>query len=176
MKPKDLNYIHRLQKPASAVDVVIDTDAYNQVDDLYALAYLLLSDEKLKLKGIFAAPFYSPPGMGRIRQNSSPGEGMHQSYDAIMELLDVMKRENLKEITFYGSEENLSSYPGRIRCRAGTGPPGKGVYSGKPPLCDCHSCPYGYRVCHFAGSVHCRQNCSCVARRAWVGLAYLYGF
>ena len=56
MKPKDLNYIHRLQKPASAVDVVIDTDAYNQVDDLYALAYLLLSDEKLKLKGIFAAP------------------------------------------------------------------------------------------------------------------------
>lgn len=107
MKPKDLNYIHRLQKPASAVDVVIDTDAYNQVDDLYALAYLLLSDEKLKLKGIFAAPFYSPPGMGRIRQNSSPGEGMHQSYDAIMELLDVMKREDLKKITFYGSEENL---------------------------------------------------------------------
>ncbi len=107
MKPKDLNYIHRLQKPASAVDVVIDTDAYNQVDDLYALAYLLLSDEKLKLRGIFAAPFYSPPSMGRIRQNSSPAEGMHQSYDAIMELLNVMKREDLKEIAFHGSEKNL---------------------------------------------------------------------
>lgn len=107
MKPKNLNYIHRLQRPASAVDVVIDTDAYNQVDDLYALAYLLLSDEKLKLKGIFAAPFYSPPEMGRIRQNNSPGEGMHQSYGAIMELLDIMKREDLKEITFHGSEENL---------------------------------------------------------------------
>lgn len=107
MRSKDLNYIHRLQRPASAVDVVIDTDAYNQVDDLYALAYLLLSDEKLKLKGIFAAPFYSPPDMGRIRQNNSPSEGMHQSYDAIMELLDVMKREELKRITFYGSEMNL---------------------------------------------------------------------
>ncbi len=107
MRSKDLNYIHRLQKPASAVDVVIDTDAYNQVDDLYALAYLLLSDEKLKLKGIFAAPFYSPPDMGRIRQNNSPSEGMHQSYDAIMKLLDVMKREELKKITFYGSEMNL---------------------------------------------------------------------
>ena len=107
MRSKDLNYIHRLQKPASAVDVVIDTDAYNQVDDLYALAYLLLSDEKLKLKGIFAAPFYSPPDMGRIRQNNSPSEGMQQSYDAIMKLLDVMKREELKKITFYGSEMNL---------------------------------------------------------------------
>ncbi len=107
MKSKDLSYIHRLQKPDSAIDVVIDTDAYNQVDDLYALAYLLLSDEKLKLKGIFAAPFYSPPDMGRMRQNNSPSEGMHQSYDAIMELLDVMKREDLKEITFHGSETNL---------------------------------------------------------------------
>lgn len=109
MNSKDLNYIHRLQRPDSVVDVVIDTDAYNQVDDLYALAYLLLSDEKLKLKGIFAAPFYSPPDMGRIRQNNSPGEGMHQSYNAIIELLDVMKREDLKKITFHGSEINLKN-------------------------------------------------------------------
>lgn len=109
MKTKDLSYMQRLQKPTSAIDVVIDTDTYNQVDDLYALAYLILSDEKLKLKGIFAAPFYSPPSMGRIRQNNSPGEGMHQSYDAIMELLDVMKRDDLKQIVFHGSETNLKN-------------------------------------------------------------------
>lgn len=107
MKSQDLSYIQRLQKPSSAIDVVIDTDTYNQVDDLYALAYLMLSEEKLKLKGIFAAPFYSPPGMGRIRQNNSPGEGMHQSYHAIMELLDVMKRDDLKDRVFHGSETNL---------------------------------------------------------------------
>lgn len=107
MNSKDLSCIQRLQKPISAIDVVIDTDAYNQVDDLYALAYLVLSEEKLKLKGIFAAPFYSPPSMGRIRQNRSPAEGMHQSYQAVLELLDVMKRENLKEKVFHGSEQNL---------------------------------------------------------------------
>lgn len=107
MELKDSNYIQRLQKPVSAIDVVIDTDAYNQVDDLYALAYLILSEEKLKLKGIFAAPFYSPSSMGRIRQNGSPGEGMHQSYHAIHELLDVMKRDDLKGIVFHGSEKNL---------------------------------------------------------------------
>jgi len=109
MRSKDLSYIQRLERPVSAVDVVIDTDAYNQVDDLYALAYLILSDEKLKLKGIFAAPFYSPPSMGRVRQNSSPGEGMNQSYHAIMELLNVMQREDLKDIVFHGSEQNLKN-------------------------------------------------------------------
>lgn len=107
MEMNDLSYLQRLQKPVSLVDVVIDTDTYNQVDDLYALAYLMLSDEKLNLKGIFAAPFYSPPSMGRIRQNNSPKEGMHQSYHAILELLDIMKREDLKQKVFHGSEANL---------------------------------------------------------------------
>lgn len=107
MGTKDMSYLQRLQRPSSAVDVVIDTDTYNQVDDLYALAYLMLSDDKLRLKAILAAPFYSPPELGRIRQNNSPGEGMHQSYNAILELLDVMKREDLKQIVFHGSEANL---------------------------------------------------------------------
>ena len=97
METKDMSYLQRLQKPASPVDVVIDTDAYNQVDDLYALSYLILSEDKLRLKAILAAPFYSPPSMGRIRQNNSPCEGMHQSYHIIQELLDVMKREDLKK-------------------------------------------------------------------------------
>ena len=104
---KDMSYIHRLQKPTTAVDVVIDTDAYNQVDDLYALSYLILSDDKLHLKAIFAAPFYSPPSLGRIRQNNSPCEGMNQSYHTIFELLEVMKRDDLKNIVFHGSERFL---------------------------------------------------------------------
>lgn len=108
MREKDFGYMQRLQKPSSPIDVVIDTDAYNQVDDLYALSYLICSDDKLKLKGIYAAPFYSPPSLGRIRQNHSPSEGMHQSHQAILELLGVMEREDLKQLVFHGSEANLT--------------------------------------------------------------------
>lgn len=105
----DARYFQRLQRPDSPVDVVIDTDTYNQVDDLYAISYLLLSEEKLNLKAIFAAPFYSPPSMGRIRQNRSPKEGMEQSYHAILDLLKVMKREDLFPLVFRGSERNLEN-------------------------------------------------------------------
>jgi len=104
---KNFDYMQRLQKPEKKIDVVIDTDMFNEIDDLYALAYLISSNEQLNLKGIFAAPFYSPKDMGRTIKNNSPKEGMEQSYNAILELLEVMKREDLKEILFHGSASTL---------------------------------------------------------------------
>lgn len=105
---ENLSYMRRLQRPEGPVDVVLDTDMYNQVDDLFALSYLMFSKEKLNLKAVFAAPFYSPPHLGRPRQNHSPAEGMDQSYHAILELLHVMERDDLTDIVFRGSEYNLS--------------------------------------------------------------------
>ena len=100
--------IRRLEKPCGKVDVVMDTDMYNEVDDIYALAYLLKSDDRLNLKAVFAAPFYSPPVLGRVRQTDSPAQGMEESYQAILELLRVMNLENLNPIVFHGSRSNLS--------------------------------------------------------------------
>ena len=37
--------IKRLEKPAGKIDVVLDTDTYNEIDDQFALAYLIRSDE-----------------------------------------------------------------------------------------------------------------------------------
>ena len=49
--------VKRLQRPAHPVDVVLDTDAYNEIDDQYAIAYLLLHQEKLHTQALYAAPF-----------------------------------------------------------------------------------------------------------------------
>ena len=49
--------VKRLARPEGAVDVVLDTDMFNEVDDQYALAYLLQYQNLLRLKAIFAAPF-----------------------------------------------------------------------------------------------------------------------
>ena len=51
--------LRMLQYPEHPVDVVLDTDAYNEVDDQFALAYLLRSREKLRLHAIYAAPFFN---------------------------------------------------------------------------------------------------------------------
>ena len=51
--------LKRLQKPTGPVDVVIDTDTFNEIDDQYALSYLIKSDDRLNLKAIYAAPFFN---------------------------------------------------------------------------------------------------------------------
>lgn len=40
--------LKRLQKPAGIVDVVIDTDTYNEIDDQFALSYLIRSDDNMQ--------------------------------------------------------------------------------------------------------------------------------
>lgn len=51
--------IKRLAPPRGKVRMVLDTDTYNEVDDQFALAYALLSPEKLNVEAVYAAPFSS---------------------------------------------------------------------------------------------------------------------
>ena len=94
--------IRRLEKPKGRVDVVIDTDTYNEIDDQYALSYLIKSDEQLDLKAIYAAPFFNEKSTG-------PADGMEKSYREIMNVLTLLEREDLKEHVYRGSTEYLPS-------------------------------------------------------------------
>ena len=94
--------IKRLEKPAGKIDVVLDTDTYNEIDDQFALAYLIRSDEKLNLKAVYAAPFYNDKSTG-------PADGMEKSYHEIMNVLTLMEREDLKDRVFRGSTSYLPS-------------------------------------------------------------------
>ena len=57
--PDSETLIRRLQKPAGKIDVVLDTDTYNEIDDQFALSYMVKSDDKLNVKAIYAAPFFN---------------------------------------------------------------------------------------------------------------------
>lgn len=97
-----IQMMKRLEKPKGRIDVVIDTDTYNEIDDQFALAYLIKSDEKLNLKAIYAAPFYN-------HHSNGPADGMERSYQEILRILTLMDREDLKEIVFRGSDSYLPS-------------------------------------------------------------------
>lgn len=86
-----------LSVPKGKIDVVLDTDAYNEIDDQFAIAYLLASKEKLCTKAIYAAPFLNS-------KSKSPKDGMEKSYDEILKLLDLIKT-NIP--VFKGSENYL---------------------------------------------------------------------
>jgi len=102
MKQDDTGLLNRLRKPSGPVDVVLDTDTYNEIDDQFALAFLIKSDRKLKLKAINAAPFLNSKSV-------SPLDGMEKSYDEIMKILSLMKRDDLKSIVKKGSAVFLKS-------------------------------------------------------------------
>lgn len=92
--------IARLEKPKGKIDVILDTDTYNEIDDQFALAYLIKSKEKLNLQAIYAAPFYN-------HHSSGPKDGMEKSYYEIMKILDLIDRQEFKKVTYRGSEAYL---------------------------------------------------------------------
>ncbi len=65
--------------------VVIDTDTYNEVDDQFAIAHALLSERRMTVEAIYAAPFFN-------ERSSGPADGMARSHDEILRLLALMRR------------------------------------------------------------------------------------
>lgn len=93
-------YLKRLQVPEGKVDVILDTDAYNEIDDQFAIAYMLKKSEKINCVGICAAPFHN-------KNSSSCEDGMEKSYGEIMKLLQLMGREDMKSKVYKGSRSYL---------------------------------------------------------------------
>ena len=61
------------------VNVILDTDIYNECDDQFALAYLLKSQDKLNIEAITVAPYHHDNSI-------SIEEGINKSYDEIIKI------------------------------------------------------------------------------------------
>ena len=82
-------------------NIILDTDAYNEVDDQYAIAYAMLSPEKINLLALCAAPFYN-------ERSSSAGDGMLQSYNEIFKITKLVD-ENCAIPIYKGSDRVMTS-------------------------------------------------------------------
>ena len=87
--------LNNLSVPCGIADAVLDTDAYNEVDDQYAIAYMLKSPDRVNLKAIYAAPFSNP------KSGYNAGKGMELSYEEIKSILSLAK----KDIPLYKGSE-----------------------------------------------------------------------
>ena len=77
-------------------------ELFNEIDDQFALAYLICSKEKLDLQAVYAAPFSN-------EKAKDPAEGMEKSYQEILHILTLMERDDLKPAVYRGSTSFLSS-------------------------------------------------------------------
>ncbi len=87
--------------PQGVADAVLDTDTYNEIDDQFAVAFVMLSPEKINLKAITAAPFHNARSTG-------PCDGMNKSYDEICRLLKLLKKDPAG-FAFRGAERWLGN-------------------------------------------------------------------
>ena len=99
-KQEDPGLLARLSRPTGPVDVVLDTDTYNEIDDQFAVSYLICSAEKLHLQAIYAAPFFNEKSTG-------PADGMEKSYQEILNILTLMGKDELKKSVYKGSTDYL---------------------------------------------------------------------
>jgi len=92
--------LQRLERPNKRVRVVLDTDAYNEIDDQFAIAYLLKKHAAFDVQALTAAPFSN-------EKSSGPADGMRLSYGEILKILRLMEMEDFNEHVFPGSETYL---------------------------------------------------------------------
>ena len=67
--------------------VILDTDVYNEIDDQFAIAYLLANDAFFEIQSITIAPYSVP------HQNISIKEGIDLSYSEAKKILKIMKKD-----------------------------------------------------------------------------------
>lgn len=63
--------------------VVVDTDAFNEIDDQFAVSLAALCAEQMRLEAVYAAPFHNTRSQGA-------SDGMEQSFDEIIRMVDLL--------------------------------------------------------------------------------------
>lgn len=81
--------------------VILDTDVSNEIDDQFAIAYLLQSLENLNLEAITIAPFSN----SGYHKTLSIDEGTDLSYNDCVKILQLMGKNEYKNIVFKGANK-----------------------------------------------------------------------
>lgn len=84
------------------MDVILDTDTYNEIDDQFALAYLIKNEETFNLRGIFIAPFYN-------EKVTSIKEGIKLSHKEVIKILSLLNKQEYESLIYDGASSYLTS-------------------------------------------------------------------
>ncbi|MGX9522819.1 nucleoside hydrolase [Vibrio mediterranei] len=92
MKYPTLSFAQRaalLEVPTDKrVSMVIDSDTFNEIDDQFAIAWALLSSDRIDLQAVYAAPFTNSMFDKSHKAVSDPKEGMTLSYEEIHRVIE----------------------------------------------------------------------------------------
>jgi len=92
-------------KPRQSVDVILDTDTFNEIDDQFAIAYMLKYSDRINVKGITIAPF-APFWNKKVKDIN---EGIDASFDTAINVLRMSKREDLYDSVYHGARKFMDN-------------------------------------------------------------------
>ena len=96
----DMNKILEDLRSPEKKNLILDTDTYNEIDDQFAIAYAMLSDN-INLLALTAAPFEN-------HRSVNAADGMEKSYHEMIKIRDFVDPEGKMNIPCYrGSEDYI---------------------------------------------------------------------
>ncbi len=117
-------YLQRLRLPQGKVNIVIDTDAANEIDDQFAVAWALLRPDRLNILGLYATPFsfahrrsLYPQAAHDAPPFNSPEIGMQRSFDELLKVQSLLNKPTTVP-TFLGSPGYITSLSEPIQSEA----------------------------------------------------------
>lgn len=108
----------RLSVPGGKIRLVLDTDAKNEIDDQFAIAWALQSSDRFDVEAVYAAPFshdcLKAMFTGKNLEHApgftyaeDPKTGMEQSFEEVCKLYDLMELSHEKRV-YKGSGEYVA--------------------------------------------------------------------
>jgi len=79
--------------------IILDTDMYNEIDDQFALIYLMKSLDVFDLEAITIAPF----NKSGYANTQTIEEGTEKSYETTIKILDMLDKEEYKDKVYKGA-------------------------------------------------------------------------
>lgn len=102
----------RLQIPVGKLRLVIDSDAKNEIDDQFAIAWALRSQNRFEVEAVYAVPFSHTQFEHNIGNMDyaileDPETGMNQSFEEICRLYELLGIDHTQRV-FHGAAGYLS--------------------------------------------------------------------
>ena len=96
-----ISKLYKKDKNIDKINVILDTDTYNECDDQFALAYLLKSQERFNIEAITVAPYHHDNNISII-------EGNEKSYNEIIKICKYLNFDTTNKV-YKGSEDYLQN-------------------------------------------------------------------
>lgn len=96
-----ISKLYKKDKNIDKINVILDTDTYNECDDQFALAYMILSQNKFNIEAITVAPYHHD-------NDISVEEGQEKSYQEILKICNWLNFDTKNKV-FKGSNDYIEN-------------------------------------------------------------------